>query len=161
MNETLYLEDLHKGDHWVSPSRTITRDQVIGFADLTGDHDPLHVDEDFARKSAFRKPIAHGLLGLSIMAGLSSNHPQVHTIAFTDLEDWQFKHPIFFGDTVHVETEIIAIQPHGRRAGKVTWFRQLINQSGLVVQQGSLVTIVAAKTATKVRRKATEAHESV
>ncbi len=150
--EKLYLEDLCKGDHWVSPSQTITREHVIRFAELTGDHDPLHVDEEFASKSAFRQPIAHGLLGLSIMAGLSSKHPMVHTIAFTELDDWQFKHPIFFGDTVHVETEIVAIQPYGRRAGKVTWFRQLVNQNGQVVQQGSLDTIVAARQPRKSKR---------
>lgn len=161
MVETLYLEDLSKGDHWISPSQTITREIVIAFANLTGDQDPLHVDEEFARASAFRKPIAHGLLGLSIMAGLSSKHPSVHTIAFTELGDWQFKHPIFFGDQVHVETEIVAIQPHGRRAGKVTWYRQLINQDGQIVQQGSLETIVSAAKARKRNRAASEIHESM
>ncbi|MEZ6091262.1 MAG: MaoC/PaaZ C-terminal domain-containing protein [Pirellulaceae bacterium] len=144
MDEPLYLEQLHKGDRWISPSQKIVREQVIAFAELTGDHDRLHVDEDFARASVFHQPVAHGLLGLSLMAGLSSKHPFVQTLAFTDIGDWEFKQPIYFGDTVHVETEIVAIEPHGRRAGKVTWFRQLINQNGCVVQQGSLTTIVAA-----------------
>lgn len=149
VNTSLYLEDLQEGDRWVSPERTITRECVLGFAQLTGDHNPLHVDEAFAAKSHFRQPVAHGLLGLSILAGLSSEHPRVSTIAFTDVESWQFKRPIYFGDTVVAETEVVQIQPHGRRAGKVTWFRQLINQDGQVVQQGSLQTIVAARTAIK------------
>lgn len=152
MTKPLHLEDINIGDRWVSPSRTITRECVMLFAELTGDHDPLHTDDAFARNSAFRQPIAHGLLGLSILAGLSSQHPQVKTMAFTDIGDWQFKRPIYFDDTVHAETEVVQIVQHGRRAGKVTWFRQLVNQNGLVVQQGSFETIVAAKTALSTRK---------
>ena len=161
VNKPLYLEQLQKGDRWISPKKMIDREQVIAFADLTGDHDRLHVDEDFARASNFHRPIAHGLLGLSIMAGLSSNFPSVQTLAFTDLTDWQFKHPIYFGDTVHVETEVVNIEPHGRRAGKVTWFRQLINQDGCVVQQGCLTTIVATAKFHNRERKNKGLHQTV
>ncbi len=143
--DLLQFEDLNVGDRWVSPRRVVDEQCVREFAELTGDNDRLHLDQAHAQQSLFRKPIAHGLLGLSIMAGLSSEHPRVDTIAFTQIGEWQFKRPIFWGDTVYAESEVVHKSRHGRRAGKVVWYRQLYNQAGLVVQQGSLETIVAAQ----------------
>ena len=145
----LFYEDLVRAHCWRSQEREVTRELVMQFAELTGDHDPLHVDDEFASETPFRQPVAHGLLGLSLLAGLSSNCPRVKTVAFTGIESWQFKRPIFFGDVVHAETEVVQLEPYGRRAGKVTWFRQLVNQDGHVVQQGDLQTIVAARSVMK------------
>lgn len=144
----LHFEDLQVGQRWLSPPRTVTSDDVTDFADLTGDHTPLHgaSDESGEPISPYRRPVAHGLLGLSVMAGLSSEHPRVQTLALVSLGGWDFRNPIYFGDTVHVETEIVAIEPHGRRAGRVTWFRRLLGSRGQVLQEGSLVTLVAART---------------
>ena len=142
-NGCLYLEDLQVGDAWLSEKRKISGDDVAEFAVLTGDVDPLHTDD--GPSSPFGQPIAHGLLGLSILAGLSTHSPSVSTLALVGLEDWQFEAPVFFGDEVHVRTEVASIQPHGRRAGRVTWLRQLINQNGKVVQQGHFVSLVASK----------------
>lgn len=123
-------------------------DDVMDFAELTGDHTALHANSDQEGESVspFRRPVAHGLLGLSVLAGLSSEHPRVQTLALISLGGWEFRHPIYFGDTVHVETEIVAIEPHGRRAGRVTWDRRLVGSRGQVLQEGSLVTLVAART---------------
>ncbi len=137
----LYLEDLRVGDHWLSPWREITGSDVADFAALTGDHDPLHSED--AEESPFGEPVAHGLLGLSVLAGLSSAQPNAATLALIGITDWQFESPIFFGDRVQVLTEVVAIQQHGRRAGRVTWLRQLLNQHGKVVQRGQFVSLVA------------------
>lgn len=147
MAEMLHLEDLQVGQRWLSPSRTIMADDVTDFAELTGDHTALHAksDEEGESLSPFRRPVAHGLLGLSVLAGLSSEHPRVQTLALVSLGGWEFRHPIYFGDTVHVETEVVAIEPHGRRAGRVTWYRRLIGSRGQLLQEGSLVTLVAAR----------------
>lgn len=146
--EMLHFEDLQVGQRWLSPARTITADDVTDFAELTGDHTALHAksDEDGEPTSPFRQPVAHGLLGLSVLAGLSSEHPRVQTLALVGLGGWDFRHPIYFGDTVHVETQIVAIEPHGRRAGRVTWHRRLVGSRGQVLQEGSLVTLVATRT---------------
>lgn len=142
-HDTLYLEDMSIGDRWFSPWRDISADDVAEFAVLTGDNDPLHSDD--ALRSPFGEPIAHGLLGLSVLAGLSSRHPNAATLALVGISDWQFESPIFFGDRVHVCTEVEQIQQHGRRSGRVTWIRQLINQNGKVVQRGRFVTLVATR----------------
>jgi acyl dehydratase len=141
--EPLYLEDMNVGDRWLSESREITADDVADFALLTGDHDPLHSDQTLS--SPFGEPVAHGLLGLSVLAGLSSAKPNVATLALVGISDWQFEAPIFFGDCVQVLTEIEEIQRHGRRAGRVTWIRQLLNQHGRVVQRGRFVSLVATR----------------
>ncbi|WP_246146088.1 MaoC family dehydratase [Rubripirellula lacrimiformis] len=141
--ELIYLEDMKVGDRWMSQWREISADDVADFAALTGDHDPLHTPAGGG--SPFGEPVAHGLLGLSVLAGLSSQSPSVATLALVGISDWQFEAPIFFGDRVQVSTEIISIDQHGRRAGRVTWVRQLLNQHGRVVQRGRFVSLVAAK----------------
>lgn len=139
----LYCEDLELGDTWTTDLREITANNVRDFADLTGDHTPLHGDD--AAASPYGKPIAHGLLGLSILAGLGTNYPRASTLAFVSIENWQFLAPVFFGDKVQARNEIVEIQSHGRRAAKVRWLRQLLNEDGRVVQQGHFITLVGSK----------------
>ena len=153
MSETLYFENLAVGDSWKSLGRTITESDVVNFAGMTGDYDPLHMDHEFARETPFGKPIAHGLLGLSLVAGLSSHFPSVRTIAFMKIENWEFLKPIYIGDTVHAETEVTGKRMNGRRTGCVTWCRRLVNQSGDVVQSGTFETLVSVKQVQRNRPK--------
>jgi len=145
MDSPLYLEDIAVGQSWTSPRRTVTEADVVNFATMTGDFNPLHVDYDYAAKTPYRQPIAHGLLGLAWVAGLGSYFPNVNTVAFTAVRNWEFVRPLFFGDTVFVKTTCQEKIPAGRRNGKVVWERQLINQSQQVVQQGSFETLVAIR----------------
>ena len=112
---------------------------------MTGDFNPLHVDYDFASKSHYRQPVAHGLLGLSWVAGLGSYFPAVNTMAFIAVRDWEFQRPLYFGDTVHVETSCVSREISGRRTGKVCWRRKLMNERGEVVQSGIFETLVALR----------------
>jgi 3-hydroxybutyryl-CoA dehydratase len=143
VQSALTFEELQIGQRWSSESRTIALEDVYEFAQLTGDRDRLHVDPDFASRGPFGKPVAHGMLGMSILAGLSSTAPFVKTAALVDIRSWTFLKPLFPGDEVHVVTEIVDLKPHGRRHGQVHWYRQLINQKGEKVQEGVLVTLVS------------------
>lgn len=143
MSAPLFFDDILVDSVWVSPRRTITEADVIQFATMTGDFNPLHVDYDFASKSHYRQPIAHGLLGLSWVAGLGSHFPLVNTLAFTAVRDWEFCRPLFFGDTVFVETKCLEKASAGRRSGKVVWHRKLLNQTNQIVQQGVFETLVS------------------
>jgi 3-hydroxybutyryl-CoA dehydratase len=142
-SEALYFDDVEIGEAWDSPARTVTETDIVNFAGITGDYNPLHVDHEFAKNTLFGKPIAHGLLGLSLVAGLGSFSPWMKTAAFVRIVDWKFLKPIFIGDTVHVRTEIVAKEVRGRgRRGLITWKRQLVTQQGVVVQEGTTETLV-------------------
>ncbi len=141
--DPLAFGDLSVGDEWVSPRRTITEADVVHFAGISGDFNPIHMDHEFARQGPFRKPVAHGLLGLAVASGLTSNAPRVDTLAFLAILEWKFLQPLAFGDTVHVVTRVAALEPRSRgRRGIVTWQRRLVNQEGVTVQEGVTQTLV-------------------
>jgi len=141
--ESRSFDDVQPGQRWVSQGRTVTQSDVSQFASMTGDFNPLHVDHDYAAKSPYRQPIAHGLLGLSWVAGLGSTAPLMKTVAFTSVRSWEFLAPIFFGDTVHVETVCLEKSNRGRKTGQIVWDRKLVNQKGQTVQHGQFETLVA------------------
>jgi acyl dehydratase len=147
---TLAFDDLAVGDEWESPRRTITEADVVAFAGLSGDFNPIHMDHEAARHGPFGKPVAHGLLGLAIASGLASHHPRVETLAFLGILEWKFLHPLAFGDTVMVVSRVSALEPRSRgRRGLVTWHRRLVNQTGKTVQEGLTQTLVRARAASR------------
>ena len=139
----LLFDDVEVGQQWTSPARTLTESDVVNFATMTGDFNPLHIDHDYAASSIYRQPIAHGLLGMSWVAGLGSTAPLMKTLALTAVKQWEFILPIFFGDTVHVETRCLEKKTKGKKSGQILWERKLVNQKNQVVQQGLFETLVA------------------
>jgi len=65
-----YFEDWSVGDSITTPARTITEGDVVQFAQLTGDWNPIHTDVEFAKTTPYGQRLAHGLLGLSFAIGL-------------------------------------------------------------------------------------------
>jgi 3-hydroxybutyryl-CoA dehydratase len=139
----LSFDDLVVGDEWESPRRTVTETDVVLFAGLSGDFNPLHVDHSAAEGNPFGRPVAHGLLGLAIASGLMSQAPRIDTLAFLAILEWTFHRPILFGDTIHALSKVEALRPHasGRR-GVVTWHRRILNQNEHCVQEGRTQTLV-------------------
>ncbi len=146
MAERLFFEDLEVGMEWTSPARTITEADVVTFASMTGDFNRLHIDRQFAESTPYGQRVAHGLLGLSWSAGLASRAPDVETLAFAAIRNWEFLRPLFFGDTVHVVMGVLETVSNGRRSGRVKWSLKLCNQRSEVTQQGVFETIVARRT---------------
>lgn len=144
-DHALYFEDVSVGQSWTSTGRTVTEADIVAFACATGDFNPLHVDAVFASQSVYRRPIAHGLLGISWAAGLGSNFPRMQTLAFVAIRDWEFLKPVHIGDTVYVQTTVLDKLQNGKRSGKVAWVLLLVNQKGEEVQRGVFETIVAAR----------------
>jgi acyl dehydratase len=144
----LSFDDLVVGDEWESPRRTITEADVVLFAGMSGDYNPLHVDHEAAKDGPFGRPIAHGLLGLTVSTGLISQSLRVDTLAFLGIIEWNFVRPIYFGDTIHTISSVLKLEPQARgRRGIVTWSRRVLNQSGELVQEGKTRTLVRGRSA--------------
>ncbi len=155
-----FFDDLVVGDEWESPRRTVTETDVVLFAGLSGDFNPLHVDHSSADRNPFGRPVAHGLLGLAIASGLMSQAPRVDTLAFLSILEWKFHRPILFGDTIHAlsTVEELRSQAKGRR-GIVTWHRQILNQHGHRLQEGRTQTLVRSRYGASTRENATIDHK--
>jgi 3-hydroxybutyryl-CoA dehydratase len=102
-----YYDELEVGDRRIFRGITVTESHIVGFAGLTGDHYVLHTDAEYASTTPFGQRIAHGLLILSLGAGLIPLEPG-RVVALLGLEDVRFTAPTFIGDTVHPEMEIVS-----------------------------------------------------
>ncbi len=139
-----YFEEFKIGDGIETAARTITETDVMVFAALSGDHNPLHTDAEFAKGTLFGERIAHGLLGLSIASGLTSQLGFVEGTAeaFIGLE-WKFRAPIKFGDTVHAQAKVRQKKAMGRLGGGfITFDVKLFNQRDEIVQKGTWTVLI-------------------
>jgi 3-hydroxybutyryl-CoA dehydratase len=142
----LYFDDVEVGQEWESLGRTVTQADIVNFAGLSGDFNPIHIDHEFAKTTPFRQPIAHGLLILSIGSGLGLMFPPMRTLAFLSIKEWHFREPVYIGDTIRIKAKVLDKEERSRgRRGVVTWQRQLVNQHGKVVQEGVTQTLVEGR----------------
>jgi len=136
---SIFWEDIKVGDVAVSPGRTMTESDIVNFAGLSGDFNVIHTDVEFCEGTPFGKRIAHGILGLSIASGLMSRAPmaeQHRIMAFLGMT-WDFRSPIFIGDTIHVEQTVTEKRETKRPGmGIVISTAKVINQRGEVCQEG-------------------------
>jgi 3-hydroxybutyryl-CoA dehydratase len=131
------FEALEPGQEFVTRGRTVTEADVVGFASLTGDWHPQHADADWAAASPFGERIAHGLLVISLAAGLVPFDPG-RVVALRRVADATFKRPVKFGDTLHVEGRIKELSPASEEAGVVTFAWNVVNQDGRTVCRASV-----------------------
>ncbi len=143
----LYFEDFAVGDRATSPSRTITETDVVVFAGLSGDYNEIHTSETFSQQGMFGRRIAHGLLGLSVASGLAFQMGfLIGTVEVFRALEWEFTAPIFIGDTIHLEAEVVETKAFPRLGnGKVTFKVQVKKQDGSVVQRGTWTLLVKGK----------------
>jgi len=105
-----YFEEFGVGQRIVTAGRTVTEADVVGFAGLTGDYNQIHTDAEFARNTLYAQRVAHGLLGLSIASGLAVQTGVMEgtVLAFREVNEWKFSRPVFLGDTLHAELEVVS-----------------------------------------------------
>jgi 3-hydroxybutyryl-CoA dehydratase len=139
-----YFEEFEIGDAVETSARTVTESDVVSFAGLSGDYNQLHTDAEYAKDTMFGERIAHGLLGLSIVSGLSSQlgFAEGTVEAFMSLE-WKFRNPIKFGDTIRARLEVKRKKEMARLGGGFVVFDVVVlNQRDETVQKGSWTLLI-------------------
>ncbi len=131
---SLTIAELSVGDS-ANFRKTISESDVYLFAGITGDLNPVHVDEEFAKTTPFGARVAHGPLTFSLCAGLLGTElPGVGTVAVTN--EVAYEAPVYIGDTIAVKIEVSALDHDRNRATfAVTWH----NQDGKQVASGTMV----------------------
>jgi acyl dehydratase len=135
----LFWEEWEVGKSFTSAARTVTETDIVMFAGISGDYNPLHINEEYCKKTQFGTRIAHGPLVYAIAAGLLF---QLHLyddtlIAFLGFENLRFTKPVKIGDTIHAKVTVTEVTETSKPdRGVMKRLLQVINQNGDVVQEG-------------------------
>ena len=140
----LYLEDFEINATHRTRGRTIGEGDVSLFAGLVGDHNPLHVDEEFCRQTPFGGRIAHGPLVLSTAIGLMSQLNWIDGTALGLLGvSWDFHGPVKLGDTITARVTPLEARPSKKPdRGVLKLGFEVLNQREEVVETGSIVLLM-------------------
>lgn len=138
-----FLNDIEVGDHFETSGITVTETHVVNFAGVSGDFYDIHTDDIAAQEVGFPRRIAHGLLGLSLADGLKTRcRVLLHGLATLGW-NWSFKAPLHIGDRIYVRVEVLAKRNTKRPdRGIVTMKLRLINQEGVVIQEGDTMMLM-------------------
>ena len=143
----LYFEDYNIGDSATTQGRTVTEADIVSFAALSGDWNPIHVDAEYAKEGMFGERIAHGMLGLSIATGLAIRlgFLEETVIAFMGL-DWKFRGAIKIGDTIRMKAEVAEKKPMPRLGGGLVTFNvEVVNQRDETCQKGTWTVLAKVR----------------
>jgi len=142
----LSFTELAPGQRFTSHRRTLTETDHQLFMMLSGDWSPIHADADYARAHKLGQRIVHGGLGIALTLGL-----QTSALEFADtllgalgLTDWTFKAPLFIGDTIFVEVEILEKRP-ASSGDKYVLRRKLrlLKSDNTLCQEGIVAALLA------------------
>lgn len=145
----LYLEDFEVGETYVTKGRTVTEADIVAFTGLSGDFNPLHIDEEYCKSTPHGTRIAQGLLGLSVASGLVSQLGLLTGTAIGFLGmNWRYTGAIRAGDTIHVKitTKEARVSSKPDR-GVLVRQLDIVNQKDEVVQTGDWSVMVLTRPA--------------
>lgn len=145
----LSYEEFEIGASVESAGRTVTEADIVLFAMLSGDWNPIHTDAEYSKSQMMGQRIAHGLLVLSIASGLATRLGFLEdtVIAFMGLE-WEFRAAVRIGDTVRVRATVAEKKDMPRLGGGYVTFKvEVLNQEDTRVQRGTWRILVKSKPA--------------
>jgi acyl dehydratase len=117
-------------------TRTVTETDNVLITTLTHNPQPLHLDHEAAAKTEFKKPLVNSCFTFSLLVGISVHDTTLGSlVANLGFDKVVFPKPVFAGDTLHCESECIAVRESNSRpnAGIVTWALRAFNQRGELV----------------------------
>jgi 3-hydroxybutyryl-CoA dehydratase len=137
--QTLYFEDLSIGLS-ETYAKTVKSSDVVGFAEISGDRNPIHLSEHFAERTLFRGRIAHGLYTASLISAvIGTRLPGPGAIYIS--QTLNFKAPVRIGDTVNATVEIAELIAKGNKAK----LKCLCTVKDTVVLEGEALVKVPAR----------------
>ncbi len=142
-----YFEEFELGEAFEAGPRLVTQEDVEAFAAVTGDMNPLHLDPEYAATTRFERPIAHGLLGLSIATALVGDTGLTRgtLIALTGLE-WTFLAPLYPGTEVSIRLRVAELRTSRKPGrGRLVWDAELVDEAGEVLQKGRLKALMRTR----------------
>lgn len=133
------MPELPPVGHKASITKTVTDEDVRLFARVSGDEQPLHLDETFGERTRFKKRIAHGMLSAGyISAALGTKLAPGFVVVYLS-QQLRFRLPVAIGDTITAEAEVTAVDP-GKRI--LTVRTDCLNQSGEPVVKGEATVLL-------------------
>lgn len=143
----LYFEEFEVGATMRTRGRTITEADLMQFAALTGDYNPMHTDAEYSKDSFMGQRVAHGMLTVSYAVGQAYQLGILErtVLGFRGLE-MKFSRPVYIGDTIHAELKVAAMKASRRLGGGVvTLDIRIVKQDGAVAQKGSLSLLMMSR----------------
>lgn len=139
-----YYEDLPVGFEFTTPRRTVTEADIVNFAGLSGDFNPLHTDDDFAATTPFGGRIAHGVLVLAMVTGLRQRVGLFEgtLLAFLEIRSWRFKGAVQPGDTITVRCEVTEKRETSRDDRGIVVQKVEAIRGHDIVQEGEFVLLM-------------------
>ncbi|MCP4419598.1 MAG: dehydratase, partial [Chloroflexi bacterium] len=137
-NRGLTFDEFEIGNQYESQGRTVTEADVVMFAGLSGDFNPLHTDAEFGKSTPFGERIAHGMLVVAIATGMANWTGVFEGTTLALMEQViRYKGAVLFGDTVHLQLEVLEKKPTSKPdRGVVRFAARMINQDDKVVVDG-------------------------
>ena len=130
------MPTLNPGDQ-ASRTTTITDEMIRAFADLTGDNNPVHLDDSYAATTRFGRRIAHGMIAAGLISAVLANDlPGPGTVYLS--QTLKFKAPVYPGDIITTTVEVTNVRPD---KPIVTLGTRCLNQDNAVVLEGEAVVI--------------------
>jgi 3-hydroxybutyryl-CoA dehydratase len=131
-----FFDELTVGDRYTTGERLVTAADIAAFTDLSGDRNALHTDPDYAERGPFGAIIAQGMCTMSLATGLEYEFygdGERPTLAFYGMDRVRFTKPVFIGDTLHIDGEVVDLQAKDDTRGVVTYRQEIKNQRGETV----------------------------
>ena len=134
-----FLEDLEIGMR-AEYERDVTQDMIESFAEVSGDHNPLHLDDEYAQGTIFKGRIAHGMLSAAFISKVFGTvMPGKGSVYIS--QTLRFLAPVRIGDTVRTTVEVTAIDPEKRRVS----FKSRCRVGSTVVIDGDALILVPSR----------------
>lgn len=138
-----YFEDFEIGDTVTTNGRTITDADQANYAGLSGNFDPIHLNEERMADSQFGERLVYGYLVLNVLEGLKVQTGIVeNVVAFYGIDEARFVAPVLIGDTIHGELTVLDLEEQDEDSGILVLEEKAINQDGEEVLVATTRTLI-------------------